>query len=214
MQSRSVAFIPLFASLRTLNFSKPVSTSQVLLFDQEQCNKKCNGSPACAAHQVILCPVCDENGYLKRRICKVVSGALRRMKLQKKKSFLEYLGAESWEQVQEYLQAKKEHWNQLHPNVPMTLTNTALDHIRPVSLFKKSSIGAQEILCNHYTNLQPLLHEDNIWKGDSWSFEDEKKWQDKIIMQPLFNSVYYPKTAPSQPSLLRSKHHSKNITEH
>jgi hypothetical protein len=81
-------------------------------------------------------------------------------------------------------------------------------------LFKKSSIGAQEILCNHYTNLQPLLHEDNIWKGDSWSFEDEKKWQDKIIMQPLFNSVYYPKTAPSQPSLLRSKHHSKNITEH
>jgi hypothetical protein len=66
----------------------------------------------------------------------VVSGALKRMKLQKKKSFLEYLGDESWEQVQEYLQAKKEHWNQLHPNVPMTLTNTALDHIRPVSLFK------------------------------------------------------------------------------
>jgi hypothetical protein len=29
--------------------------------------------------------------------------------------------------------------------------------------------GAKTLLCNHYTNLQPLLHEDNAWKGDHWT---------------------------------------------
>ena len=47
-------------------------------------------------------------------------------------------------------------------------------------------------------------------KGDSWTSEDERIWQDKIIMQPFYNTVYYPKSAPSQPSLLRSKSMTAN----
>ena len=213
--------MPLFASLQTLNFSKSVSAwtqfpQFVPQFERDQFSKKSDRIVACAEHQVTLCPVCDENGYLKRRVCKVVSGALKRMKLHKKKSYLEYLGAESWQQIQQYLQIKRDNWNKLHPDVPMTLTNTALDHIRPVGAFKRSSIGAQETFCNHYTNLQPLLHEDNIWKGDIWTSEDERIWQDKIIMQPTYNNVYYPKGASSQPSLLRKKKKKKEenkITE-
>ena len=162
----------------------------------------------CTEHLVTSCPVCNSDEYLTRRVRKVISGALKRMNVKKKKPFLQYLGAETWEEVLLYFARKRESWNTLHPGVPMTLTNTALDHIRPVSSFKRGSMGAKEILCNHYTNLQPLLHEDNNWKGDSWTSEDERIWEDKIIMQPFFTNIYYPKSAPSQPSLLRSK----NIT--
>lgn len=158
----------------------------------------------CEAHKISMCPICQSDDYAQRRICNVVSGALKRLGLKKSMGYLEYLGADSWSQVLRHLAFKREAWNALHPDVPMTLTNTALDHIRPVSSFKQNSLGAQTLICNHYTNLQPLLHADNSWKGDFWSMEDEKYWHDNIIMQPLFKHVYYPVTAPSQPSLLRA----------
>ena len=43
----------------------------------------------------------------------------------------------------------------------MNLTNIAIDHICPVKLFQRKGHGAQRFLCNHYTNLQSLLHDDN-----------------------------------------------------
>ena len=160
----------------------------------------------CESHRISTCPVCNGDDYLRRRISKAVACALKRLKMKKIMPITDYLGAESWSQVLDYLAAKRQVWNRLHPEVPMTLTNIAIDHIRPVSSFKECSLGAQIMLCNHYTNLQPLLHEDNSWKGDCWSFEDEKHWHANVIMQPLYDNVYYPKTAPSQPSLLRSPH--------
>jgi len=157
----------------------------------------------CIAHNIAACPVCNSDDYSRRRICNVVSGALKRLNLKKKQSYLEYLGADSWSQVLQHLQSKRDAWNAKHPENQMTLTNTALDHIRPVTSFKFTSIGAQTLMCNHYTNLQPLLHEDNNWKGEVWSLEDDRYWHDYIIMEPRFITIYYPKTAPSQPSLLR-----------
>jgi len=117
-------------------------------------------------------------------------------------SFLEYLGADSWPQVLMHLQKKRDNWNIVHSHAPMTLTNIDLDHIRPISTFKRNTGAAQKLLCNHYTNLQPLLHEDNNWKGEVWTVEDEKFWHEHIILKPAFKDIYYPKTAPSQPSLL------------
>lgn len=156
----------------------------------------------CNTHKISACPICNSDDYIKRRVCNVVSSSLKRLNLKKTMSFLEYLGADSWPQVLLHLREKRENWNKLHPNAPMTLTNTALDHIRPVSLFKRNTQGAQNLLCNHYTNLQPLLHEDNNWKGEVWSLEDDNFWHQNIILQPAFKNIYYPKTAPSQPSLL------------
>jgi hypothetical protein len=160
----------------------------------------------CAKHRIATCPVCNGDDYLRRRVCKAVGSALKRLKIKKTMPIIDYLGADSWSEVLNYLGSKRRVWNVLHPEVPMTLTNTALDHIRPVSSFKECSVGAQKMLCNHYTNLQPLLHEDNSWKGDCWSLEDETHWHANVIMKPLYECVYYPKTAPSQPSLLRSRH--------
>ena len=158
----------------------------------------------CEVHKIAMCPICQSDDYAQRRVCNVVSGALKRLGLKKSMSFLEYLGADSWSQVLRYLAFKREAWNALHPDVPMTLTNAALDHIRPVSSFKQNSVGAQTLMCNHYTNLQPLLHADNSWKGEFWSLEDEKYWHSNIIMKPFFKHINYPVSAPSQPSLLRA----------
>lgn len=161
---------------------------------------------ACTLHRISFCPVCQEDAYVRKRVMKAVVGALKRLEVPKTMSVLTYLGADSWKEVSNYLAAKRQAWNELHPTVPMTLTNTALDHIRPVNQFKKNSIGERSLLCNHFTNLQPLLHEDNAWKGDFWSDDDEQYWHEHIIFQSARTGIYYPRIAPLQPSLLESKH--------
>lgn len=161
-------------------------------------------SKACARHQLLACPACHPDEYMRRRVVKAVACALKRLGQRKTHPFLTYLGADSWAQVLEHLQAKREAWNEAHPQAQMSITNTALDHIRPVSQFQRDGHGAQSLLCNHYTNLQPLLHEDNIWKADCWSFEDEKEWHSRILFNQCHTAVYYPRKAPWQPSLLAS----------
>jgi hypothetical protein len=153
-------------------------------------------------HKLALCPVCQPHEYMQRRVVKAVSSALKRMGMQKTQPILTYLGADSWQQVLQLLNAKRNLWNLQNPSTPMTLTNIALDHIRPVHAFSKQGKGAQMFLCNHYTNLQPLLHEDNAWKGDNWSAADEAVWHEHIILKTNFDKVYYPQSAPPQPSLL------------
>jgi hypothetical protein len=160
---------------------------------------------ACTLHRVCFCPVCHEDAYVRRRVMKVVIGALKRLHVPRTMSVLTYLGTDSWDEVSSYLAAKRQAWNELHPTMPMTLTNTALDHIRPVNEFQKNSFGEKVMLCNHFTNLQPLLHEDNAWKGDFWSKEDETYWHENIIFQSNLTSIYYPTTAPFQPSLLEAE---------
>jgi hypothetical protein len=156
----------------------------------------------CDKHKLALCPVCQPHEYMQRRVFKAVGSALKRMGMQKTQPILTYLGADSWQQVLHLLNAKRDLWNLQNPSTPMTLTNIALDHIRPVHAFSKQGKGAQMLLCNHYTNLQPLLHEDNAWKGDNWSAADEAFWHEHIILKTSFDKVYYPQAAPQQPSLL------------
>lgn len=156
---------------------------------------------ACAPHKLSVCPVCHSNEYVKRRVQNVVHSALKRLAIKKTMRVLDYLGAESWKQVLSYLENKRTEWNKQYPESRMTLTNIALDHIKPVNSFKNSGVSAQMLLCNHYTNLQPLLIHDNSWKADSWSEADERYWESNIIMQPNYRQVYYPKHT-AQPSLL------------
>ena len=163
----------------------------------------------CSDHRLVKCPVCQPAEYMQRRVVKAVSSALKRMGLQKTQPILTYLGADSWVQVLQLLDAKRDSWNLLYPDTPMTPTNTALDHIRPVHAFSKEGHGAQTLLCNHYTNLKPLLHEDNAWKGDNWSAEDERVWHERIILKTDYDKVYYPHAAPAQPSLLFARQGGK-----
>lgn len=164
--------------------------------------KKDGKKTPCEAHRLGPCPACQTDDYMKRRVVKVVHGALKRLGITKSEPMLTYLGADSWKQVLELLEAKRLCWNLAFPDTQMTPTNIALDHIRPVRAFANESDGARILLCNHYTNLQPLLHEDNAWKGDFWSREDEDFWHKHIILNKDFDSVYYPLSAPSQPSII------------
>jgi hypothetical protein len=164
---------------------------------------------SCALHGLMLCPVCQEAEYMQRRVIKAVNSSLKRLGVQKTKPVLSYLGADTWVHVLELLQAKRNSWNTANPGLPMTPTNIALDHIRPVHSFAGTSDGARIFLCNHYTNLQPLLHEDNAWKGDCWSAADEEFWHENIILKKEYDNVYYPQAAPMQPSLLFSTRHKK-----
>lgn len=159
----------------------------------------------CVTHKLSTCPVCKSEDYVRRRVCNVVLSALKRLKIRKSMTILEYLGADSWKQVLAYLECKREHWNTKYPDNRMTLTNTALDHIKPVSCFKQCGISAQTLLCNHYTNLQPLLLQDNNWKGETWSLADNQYWHANIILQPSYTCIYYPRQAHAQPSLLERK---------
>ena len=98
----------------------------------------------------------DGDDYLRNRVKKAVSGSLKRLGLRRTKSYLCYLGTNSWFPVLDHLKSKRQHWNAQQPGAHMTLTNSAIDHIRPVREFQKHGVGAKTLLCNHYTNLQLL----------------------------------------------------------
>jgi hypothetical protein len=75
----------------------------------------------------------------------------------------------------------------------MTFENIHYDHIKPVSRFDLDN--EEELLqCCHFTNLQPLLAEDNLTKLNKWTAEDEAYWNENIIYKPEFQVIYYVKT--------------------
>ena len=63
--------------------------------------------------------------------------------------------------------------------IKMELDNIHIDHIKPVSKF---NLDDEEELfkCCNYTNLQPLLSEDNIIKSNKWTDEDDVYWDENI----------------------------------
>ena len=74
----------------------------------------------------------------------------------------------------------------------MTLANSAIDHIRPVNAFRTGSALEKAALCNHLSNLQPLLIQDNVWKGCVWSAADEACWRAHIVKN-AYREIYYPR---------------------
>ncbi len=100
--------------------------------------------------------------------------SIRRMllsgNLTKLKPTIEYLGC-SAEYFLEYLKNKMIDG--------MTFNNIHIDHIKPVSRFNLQN--EDEFLdCCHYTNLQPLLVEDNLIKHNKWNDTNEEFWRTNI----------------------------------
>jgi hypothetical protein len=73
----------------------------------------------------------------------------------------------------------------------MTLTNSAIDHILPVDAFQKGCFLKKTTMCNSLSNLQPLLIQDNTWKGCAWNLLDEADWREHIIGNAC-KDIYYP----------------------
>jgi hypothetical protein len=74
----------------------------------------------------------------------------------------------------------------------MTWTNAAIDHIRPVDAFQKGCVAEKTTLCNNLRNRQPLLLQDNAWKGCVWQDADEAYWRENIIRNASHGAIYYP----------------------
>jgi hypothetical protein len=112
----------------------------------------------CKDCNLLLCLVSLQRGSIRRMLLSE--------NLTKTKHTIEYLGC-SGEYFLEYLQKKM--------TEGMTFNNIHIDHIKPVSRFNLQN--EDEFLdCCHYTNLQPLLSEDNLIKSNKWNDTKEAFW--------------------------------------
>lgn len=169
----------------------------------------------CKLHKIACCPVCHKQEYVAQRVAKAVLSGLKRLGLSKTQSVLEYLGVKTWHevsmrsardcpamllrpiltraQVYEHFDIKRSAWNLQYPHSKMTWANAAIDHIRPVDAFQKGCVTEKTTLCNNLRNLQPLLLQDNAWKGCVWQDADEAYWRENIIRNASHRVIYYPR---------------------
>jgi len=121
--------------------------------------------------------------YKHIRIRSSVSCALKRIGCVKDGKTLKYLGVKSFETVKDHIQKKMDYYNSHNMGkTQMSFANIEIDHIKPVQSFTLD-------MC-HYTNLQPLLKEENIQKSAKWADVDQLFWMTNIQHQPDFNCIY------------------------
>jgi hypothetical protein len=144
--------------------------------------KECGGSQICEHKKnKSSCKECNPLNYLVSLQRQSIRRMLISGNLTKLKPTIEYLGC-SAEYFLGYLQKKMIEG--------MTFSNTHIDHIKPVSRFNLQN--EDEFLdCCHYTNLQPLLAQDNLIKHNKWNDTDEEFWRTNIKGKEYFQ-IYNP----------------------
>ena len=134
------------------------------------------------------CKICNKYLYLVNLQRHQINRCFKNSNLKKTKPSISYLDC-SAEYFNEYFEKKMDLWNE-HHDVKMTWDNIHIDHIKPINAFNLDD--EEEFLkCCHYTNMQPLLAEDNLSKRCKWSNEDNKYWCDNIIYKEYLD-IYIP----------------------
>lgn len=135
------------------------------------------------------CRICTPLAWLASLLQKRFAESFRRRGWSAPCSALEALGC-SWRDCYEHLSAKCTAHNTAHPDRrPMTVANTDCDHIKATSLAE----NPQELAAlMHFTNVQPLFHDDNMHKGSRWSAADEEFWTVNIFQKPGFLVLFMP----------------------
>lgn len=148
----------------------------------------CVGGSVCAhSKQRVRCPTCSPVKYLFSLMRNHTSILLRRNNIKKSHKTVEYLGCSAFD-FSSHIRHKMCQWNLTH-EVKMTLENIHLDHIKPCS----SAMSVHDInTLSHYTNIQPLLKEDNLHKTNKWNSEDELFWSQHILYNSLYLNIYWP----------------------
>lgn len=145
----------------------------------------CKGSGFCIHNKRNeICKICNLNMYLlmqQRRCLKRVLNNSN--KIVKNKSTIDYLGC-SIEYFKTFI------LNKMTPE--MNINNIHLDHIKPVSSFNLDDINEFNECC-HYTNFQPLLAKDNLFKSNKWREIDDEFWKKNIIFNDSYKELYMPK---------------------
>jgi hypothetical protein len=145
--------------------------------------RECQGGSICEHNKhKFACKDCNLLNYLVSVQRKSIRRMLLTENLTKLKPTIEYLGC-SGDYFLEYLQKKMIDG--------MTFQNIHIDHIKPVSRFNLQN--EDEFLdCCHYTNLQPLLAEDNLIKSNKWNDTNEAFWNENIKGKeyiPIYNPL-------------------------
>ncbi len=141
---------------------------------------ECHGSQICEHNKrKSNCKTCSISTYLinlqKRQVLKI----FEKRDNKKVKHSVEYLGCDS-NYFLEYIKSKMIDG--------MTFDNIHIDHIKPISKFDLEDHD-EFLKCCHYTNLQPLLSKDNLFKGNKWTEANEKFWNENITYKeyiPLY----------------------------
>jgi hypothetical protein len=85
---------------------------------------------------------------------------------------------------------KMDFYNQNYATLArMTWKNIHIDHIKPVSRFDLDDED-EFLACCHYTNLQPLLPQDNLQKSNQWNDDHEKYWKENIRNNSNYLGIY------------------------
>ena len=130
--------------------------------------QECGGSQICQHNRHRgACKECNLPLYLVHLQRNRINSLIKLNNLIKYQGTVDYLDCSP-----EYL--KKHIEKQLKPG--MTWDNIHIDHIKPISRFDLSD-PEQFLKCVHWTNLQPLLGEDNLTKHNKWTDKDEEEWQ-------------------------------------
>lgn len=192
--------------------------------DKHDVRKMCQHG-ICVIDGETPCAVCHSQSYLIYRIKTCISNSQKRvygtsfkMNFRDEHQFFNILEVTSWQEACSHLMSKIINWNKIHKknaSIQMNILNMQIDHIRPVHSFLQDRFHKRTIkppinLCNHYTNLQPMLPCDNNWKGSVWSVNDESFWLNHIILCSKYTQIYYP-IAKLQPSLLMLRQTKKRI---
>jgi hypothetical protein len=134
------------------------------------------------------CKICDKYLYLINLQRVHIYNCLKNSNLEKTKPSISYLDC-SAEYFVEYFEKKMNLWNEYH-DVKMNWDNIHTDHIKPINAFDLDD--EEEFLkCCHYTNMQPLLSSDNLYKSCKWTDEDDMHWNNNIIYKEYFDA-YIP----------------------
>ena len=143
--------------------------------------KECDGSGICShGREKPKCKTCSPHLVVVSLVRNQVRRVFTNSTLAKINHSIAYLGCDT-ETLKKHIQAKMVDG--------MTFENIHYDHIKPVSRFNLDN--EEELLkCCHFTNLQPLLAEDNLTKLNKWTAENEAYWNENIIYKPEFQVIY------------------------
>lgn len=146
--------------------------------------KKYHEENKCEHNKHRYCKICNLQLYLIHLQRSQLRRCLNNSSLNKTKSSIEYLGCDA-EYFIEYMKKKMDIWNETN-EVKMDFTNIHIDHIKPVNAFNLDD--EDEFLdCCNYTNMQPLLVNDNLRKKNKWTDDDDIYWCNNIINKEHLN---------------------------
>ena len=161
---------------------------------------KCRGASVCQhLKQKTHCRICSPKACIVHNLRNALRRCISQSSIKKSKSIMQYVGC-SVDAFIEHIQKKMDYFNRfLATDTVMTFSNIHYDHIRPLKVFDLNNKDEFDA-CNHVTNIQPLLIQDNMNKHDKWDAVDERFWIENIRNNVHFSQIYFPR-AMGKPSV-------------